>query len=67
MAMDKRAGFGLEVKSITGKSGKTYIVFKTKSGSFHVFQEIQAKDAAQDCGAQIKGRTTRQAWRDIWE
>ena len=67
MAIDKRAGFGLEVRSLSGKSGKSYIVFKTKNGSFHVFQEVEAKAAARDCGVQIAGRNTRQAWQEIWK
>jgi hypothetical protein len=43
LAINKRAGFGLEVKSLVGKSGMSYIVFKTKNGAFHVFQEVEAK------------------------
>jgi hypothetical protein len=67
LAINKRAGFGLEVKSLVGKSGMSYIVFKTKNGAFHVFQEVEAKNAAKDCGVQTTGRNTRQAWEEIWK
>ena len=31
----KRSGFGLEMRSFTGKDGKSYLVFRTTKGSFH--------------------------------
>jgi hypothetical protein len=61
----KRKGFGLEAKTFPGKkSGLTYLVFKTLDGGFHVFVETQAKDAAQDCGADRIN--TRRDWRSLW-
>jgi hypothetical protein len=60
----KRKGLGLEARTFPGKSGATYLVFKTVDGSFHVFVETQAKDAAEDCGAERIG--TRRDWRSIW-
>jgi hypothetical protein len=60
----KRKGFGLEARTFKGKSGRTYLVFKTLDGGFHVFAETQAKDAAEDCGATRKH--TRRDWRSIW-
>jgi hypothetical protein len=62
----KRRGFGLEVKTFRSKSGREYLVFKTLHGAFHVFVETQAKDAAQDCGAERKG-TTVQMWGSLWQ
>lgn len=61
----KRKGLGLEARTFIGKTGRTYLVFKTLDGGFHVFQESEAKDAARDCGAQ-PGTNTRQEWRSIW-
>ncbi len=62
----KRAGFGLEAKTFSGESGTTYIVFRSAEGSFHVFAEVEAKEAARDCGAAI-GHNTRSEWKSIWE
>ena len=59
----KKRGFGLEIKTFTGKSGTTYIVFR-KQRSFHVFSEVEAKKAAEDCGE--REGTTQQRWRRLW-
>jgi hypothetical protein len=60
----KRKGFGLEARTFTGSSGQTYLVFKTLDGGFHVFVEVEAKEAAADCGAARKG--TRLDWNFLW-
>lgn len=60
----KRDGLGLEARTFKGKSGRIYLVFKTLEGGFHTFVETQAKDAAEDCGAQRK--ETRRDWRSLW-
>jgi hypothetical protein len=60
----KRGGLGLEARTFKGKSGRIYLVFRTLEGGFHVFVETQAKDAAEDCGAQRK--ETRRDWRSLW-
>lgn len=31
----------------------------------HVFEEVEAKDAARKCGSAIKGNT-RQMWNELW-
>jgi hypothetical protein len=61
----KRRGFGLELKSFRGKDGTSYIVFRTASGSFHVFQEVEAEESARQCGGPAKGNT-RKMWADLW-
>lgn len=61
----KRHGLALEAKTFTGKSGHTYLAFKTPKGSFHVFVETEAKAAAKDCGG--KGRQTHEYWKSIWD
>jgi hypothetical protein len=63
---EKRKGVGLEIRSHTGKDGATYIFFKTTKGSFHVFKEVEAKEAAKQCGATKKGNT-RQMCNEIWD
>ncbi len=63
---NKKAGFGLEMKAFNGKDGNDYIVFRTKAGSFHVFMEVEAKEASRQCGAKQEG-TTRQMWQKVWD
>jgi hypothetical protein len=46
------------------------LVFFCEDGSFHVFSEIQAKQAAIDCGldeAEAKRLNTQQGWRKLWD
>ena len=61
----KKKGLGLEMRTFKGATG-TYLVFRAQNGSFHVFLEVEAKEAAVDCGA-TSGATTRQMWQEIWE
>ncbi len=61
----KRRGVGLETKTFVGNSGATYVVFRT-SGSYHVLTEVDAKEAARDCGAR-KGGSTRAQWKALWD
>jgi hypothetical protein len=62
---EKKAGFGLEVRSFVGSDEKAYLVFKSREGSYHVFKEVEAKEAARECGASREGNT-RQMWSEIW-
>lgn len=43
----KRSDFAVEMRTFKGKKG-TYLVMKIK-GAYHVFTEIESKDAARDC------------------
>ena len=61
----KREGLGLEFRAFKGKSGKSYMVFRTTKGSYHAFAEVNAKDAAIDCGSP-KGNTRAQ-WKAVWD
>ncbi len=61
----KREGFGLEMKTFEGEDGNSYLVFRTATGSFHVFMEVEAKEAARQCGA-TTGKNTRGMWSDVW-
>jgi hypothetical protein len=66
MAMKKkREGFGLEMKTFSGKDGSSYLVFRTATGSFHAFLEVEAKEAARQCGAE-EGHNTRSMWGTLW-
>jgi hypothetical protein len=62
---DKRSGFGLEMKTFIGKDGNTYLVFRTREGAFNAFIEVEAKQAARECGAKTE-KNTRQMWEPIW-
>jgi len=65
MLKPKTHGTPLEIRSFTGKDGNQYLVFRTSKGSFHAFVEVEAKQAAKECGAE-KGANTRQLWESIW-
>jgi len=63
---NKRQGLGLEMRSYRGKDGQSYLVFRTSGGAFHAFSEVEAKEAARQCGSKVKGNT-RQMWSDVWK
>jgi hypothetical protein len=62
---EKRRGFGLDIRTFKGSDGATYIVFRTGTGAYNVFKEVEAKEAARQCGA-TPGQNTRQMWGDLW-
>ena len=62
----KRRDKALETRTFEGKDGRSYIVFRTPEGSFHTFAEVEAKEAARECGGQVKGNT-RRMWQSIWD
>jgi hypothetical protein len=37
----ERRGFNLDLKSFTGKDGRSYLVFRTTTGSYHAFVEVE--------------------------
>ncbi len=47
----KRTGTELTMRTIPGKDGRSYLVFRTGTGSFHTFVETEAKQATRECGA----------------
>jgi hypothetical protein len=61
----RKLGLGLEVKTLWGKSGRAYLVFRTREGQFHVFSEVSAEEPANDCGAKKKS-SVDQMWESIW-
>ena len=62
----KRRGMGLEMRTRLGQSGCTYLILRTGKGSYHVFAEVEAKEAAIDCGTPSSGNTRTQ-WKALWE
>lgn len=65
MLKEKREGSALAFKTFTANDGTRYLVFRSLEGSFHVFAEVEAKQAARDCGA-AELANTRQMWESIW-
>jgi hypothetical protein len=50
-----------------GGDGRPCLVFRI-GGSFHVFSEIEAKNAALDCGLKdALQRQSNEAWRELWD
>jgi len=62
----KKKGLGLEMHTFFGKDGNSYLVFRSTAGSYHVFVEVEAKEAARQCGERSTG-TPRQMWGEIWK
>ncbi len=62
----KKAGYAMEFRHFKGKTAD-YLVFRTSSGEYHVFAEVEAKTAAIDCGAvDDRSRKTNDLWKAIW-
>lgn len=61
------------MKTFTSTSGSaTYLVLRTLRGGYHVFVEVEAKEAAVDCGAPpsdetTDNRNTEKMWDGLWE
>lgn len=66
MLKRKKTGLGLEAKTFRGKDENSYLVFRSLDGSYHAFVEVEAKQAARECGA-TKGLNTRKMWESLWE
>ena len=62
----KPHGTGLNIRTFEGKDGSTYLVFRTPRGAFHIFRELNARDAAADAFGLTSG-TTYQRWRKLWD
>jgi len=61
----KRRGLGLDVRTFLAENGEAYVVFRTARDTFHTFQEVEAKEAARQCGGPLTG-TTQQMWKKLW-
>lgn len=61
----KKRGFGIEMRTFEGKDGTAYLVFRSADGAYHVFAEVEAKEAARQCGCAIE-ESTRQMWAEVW-
>jgi hypothetical protein len=69
----KAADKGLEIKTFRGKNGTVYFVYRLPSGAYHVYTEVEAKQAAVNCGAlDVMGiptadPDTRKLWDALWD
>ena len=65
MLKDKRDNTSLAFKTFVSAEGTRFLVFRSLEGSFHVFAEVEAKQAARECGA-AELANTRQMWESLW-
>ena len=63
----KNPAFALQTRTFQGKSGSSYLVFRTPKGQFHVFVETAARPAAQDCGSQSRSCNPNVHWQAVWD
>jgi hypothetical protein len=65
----KRKLFGIQFKTFRGKQGDDYLVLTAGDFKYHVYAEVDAKQAARDCGCKLDQRhnDTAAMWNDIWE
>jgi hypothetical protein len=64
----KKSGFEIGMRTVVGKSGATYLVFRERARDvFHVFVEVEAREAATDCGAGNDERNVQAVWSDLWD
>jgi len=65
----KKLALTLGVRTFKGKkSGIEYLVFRTSKKRFHVFVEVQNKEAAIDCGSGLaRKRHTHYHWSKLWK
>jgi hypothetical protein len=66
MLKEKKDGTEIGLKVFPGRDGNRYLVFRTLDGSFHTFVEVEAKQAARECGAE-ELTNTRLMWESLWE
>jgi hypothetical protein len=64
----KRSDVRVEIKTFSGKKCN-YLVITAGDGKFHVFAEVQAKEAAIDCGCKLNPRSNNPTtmWRERWK
>jgi hypothetical protein len=68
-AMTTPSGKQILAKVFVRKNGdgRPCIVLRCDDGSFHVFVEVLAKQAAEDCGVpHAKRMHCRDAWGQVW-
>ena len=57
------------MRTFTGEDGVTYLVFRTPGktcDAYHVFAEVEAKEAARQIFPGREG-TTNEMWKPLWE
>ena len=65
MLKEKKHGASLEIRTFQGQDDCSYLVLRTTKGSYHVFVEVEAKQAARECGATVEDNT-RKMWEQVW-
>jgi hypothetical protein len=63
-----KKGGTFSYRQVKDKDGVTYMAIKLDDGSFHIFTEINARQAARDCGIDDEGKlNSRQMWEKLWK
>lgn len=64
----KKDGFSLAMKTFQSNDGKnTFLVLKESGGAYHAFVEVEAKEAALNCGSKLnRDEITRKHWDSLW-
>jgi hypothetical protein len=63
-------GDGWDARIFRRDDGRCYLVVRRPDGGYNVFREVEAKEAAKNCGATAESDAslnTRQFWGQIWE
>jgi len=60
----KKVSSAVEIRTFDGEKGR-YLVMTAGDGKFHVFVEVEAKEAAKDCGCETRGHTSAM-WKELW-
>ena len=66
MLKPKRDGSEIGMRIFAAADDRRFLVFRSLEGSFHVFTEVEAKEAARACGAPDDGNT-RTMWEYLWD
>lgn len=66
MRFSTRNDYPLEVKTCQDESGENYMAVWNHNDEFHVFSEVQGKEAAKDCGAP-REEHSQFGWKQIWD
>ncbi|MFN0019676.1 MAG: hypothetical protein ACKVP0_15570 [Pirellulaceae bacterium] len=66
MLNEKKDGAELGLKIFAGRDGNQYLVFRSLDGSFHSFVEVEAKQAARECGSEELANT-RLMRASLWD
>ena len=64
----KKEPYRVQIKTFKGGKGN-YLVMTAGDGKYHVFVEVEAKEAATDCGCKLDPRKSNptKMWNELWK